>query len=486
MDEQSLKDEIFQINRNYFKPRSVIPEQSTGHYFCSCTLCETQRKSHPSSNKKIQAKEDYANYEGQEQSFTWLLHQLGKSSNDQPLKINIPETIVFRRSRPVFVIQQKQDRSLKLTSSSQKLKLQDLKKLISSASKQRKREDFAGHRISRIDSGYSKDVALVKYMHRDYDNESDFIHPSFEEGALKVMTELEFADLMIERPGSSIWKKICYIQSVVKCRHGLGEGFILTYYSHDANDAEALLELQKAGMADCESHEFSLINDVHRYAEFVCRKIAYVLAVNCQLELLRFCPEFAVDDNGKTWLVSASRISVKKIEITEKDQEVVFKKVELRSAESKERLNEELQAGFNEIRAPHQARMLEEMNRHYLELKNKMGIDEIFRQKPKDPKSNEAFCKLRPFSPYSIYQLIDPESLRRIEEMQKDRKKQRRIKISSRPFSRNFIEEKSRVLWTSGSKATASTRNLKTSSRYSQHLKSWLTPKKSASDLSLL
>lgn len=488
MDEQSLKDEINQINRNYFKPRGLMPEQTSGHYFCTCRVCESQRKLQPSHVFKNQAKEDYANYEGQEQSFTWLIHQLGKASNENSIRINIPETIVFKRSRPLFLLQQKVDRTLKFTTNSHKLKLQDLKKLISSMSKQRKREDFAGHRISRIETGYSKDVALVKYMHRDFDNECDFIHPAYEEGALRVMTETEFADLMIERAGSSVWKKICYIQAVVKCKHGIGEGFSTTYYSHDANDTDAILELQKAGREDNEAYELSLINDVHRYAEFVCRKIAYVLAVNFQLELLRFCPEFVVDDNGKLWLASAGRISVKKIEINDKDQEVIFKKVELRSAESKDRLNEELQAGFNEIKAPHQARMLEEMNKHYIDLKTRMGIDEVFRQKPKDPKSSDAFSRLRPFSPYTIYQLIDPESLKRIEDLQKTHKKKLiRVKASARPFSRNLTEDKSKILWTSSSKATvASTRNLKTSSRFSQHLKSWLTPKKCNSMISLL
>lgn len=442
MDDQQIKDEIFNLNKNHYKPKPVDPEATKSSYFCTCSICNSQHKSRLSFQTQNRAKEDYANYEGQEQSFTWLLSQLSKASKESAIKINIPETVIFRKSRPILLLQQKQDRSLKMTSSSSKLKLAVLKKLIVSASKSRKREDCYGHRSSKIDN-YGKDVALVKYMHRDYNNESEFIHPFYEEGALRVMNENEFGDFMLERPGSLIWKKICYIQGVVKCRQGMGETFVTTYYSHDANDTKAIIELQKAGKDDNENFELSVMNNPHRFAKLICRRIAYVLAVNSQLELLRIEPEFTVDDNGKIWLISARRISVKKIEINDKDQEVIFKKVELRSAESKDRLNEELQAGFNEVKAPHQVRMLREMNKHYTNLKNKLGIDELFKQKPKDPKSNEVFSQLRPFSPYCIYDLIDPESLKKIENLR--RKKIIKIKSTSRGLSRVSTEERSRV-----------------------------------------
>lgn len=482
MDDQ-IKDEIFNLNKILHKPKTVDPEVTKSSYFCACSICESQRKTQSPSQIQNKAKEDYANYEGQEQSFTWLLHQLGKASKDNTIKINIPETVVFRKSRPMFLLQQKQDRSLKLTSSQSKLKLTTLKKLICSASRVRKSEDYFGHRGSKIEN-YSKDVAIVKYMHRDYDNECEFIHPFYEEGAFRVMNDNEFGDLMAERSGSSMWKKICYMQGVVKCRQGMGETFVCTYYSHDANDAEAIIELQNAGKDENELFEQAVMNNIHRYAKFICRRIAYTLAVNSQLELLRIQPEFTLDDNGKIWLISAQRISVKKIELSDKGQEVIFKKVELRSAESKDRLNEELQAGHNEVKAPHQIRMLREMSKHYIDLKSKLGIDELFKQKPKDPKSNEVFSQLRPFSPYNIYDLIDPESLKKIESSQK--KKHKRIRFTPRGLSRVSTEEKSRIVWSAQTKASVgSTRNIRTSSRFSQHLKSWITPRNTNSALSL-
>jgi hypothetical protein len=482
MEEQLIREDFSSISNNIFRFSQKHAEPTTGHFFCSCSVCELQRKGLKSEDTAIQSKEDFANHEGREKSFTWLLKEVGKASKDNIIKINIPETIVFRKSKPSFLLQQKADRALKLTTSVQKLKIAELRKMFSAIARQRKREEFPAYRPARPET-YGKEVALVRYMYRDFDNELPFIPASYEHGALRVMQDSEFSDLMLERAGSSVWRRISYIQSVVKCKAGINETFVWTYYSHDANDQKAILELQQAGKDDNEVLENSLMSNLPAYAAFVSKRIAYLLAVYSQQELLRFSPEFIIDDNGKVWLTYATRISVKQIEVSTADQDILFKRVELRNVESKERLNEELQTGFHEAKAPHQLRMLTEMSKHYGDLKERIGINELMREKPRDPVSNDAFAKLRPFSPYSFYELIDPESRKRILQRQTTRKKKvTRVEPFVRPFTREKGEQINENPWKIGKLAGESARSgVKTSSRFSEHLKEWIRPSKSVS-----
>lgn len=471
MDDQAYKEDFNSLNK--VKQKQKPSDESYGNYYCTCSVCALQTKEIPSTSSSIQSKEDYANYEGKEKSFAWLLKELGKSTKDNSFKLNIPETVVFRKSKPAFMVYQRPDRTLKMTTSANKLKLSEIKNLFSTLARQRKRDENSGVRSTRIEI-YGKESALVRYMLRDFDNESAFIPPSYENGALRVMSESEFAELMAERAGSPMWKKINYIQSILKCRTGISETYVTTYYSHDANDTKAIFSLQQAGKEDNESFEASLSSNIHNYCNFICKRIAYILAIHSQQELLRFCPEFIIDDNAKVWLVYATKISVKEIEINNKLQEVFFKRVELRNVDSKERLNEELQSGFNEPRAPHQFRMLSEMTKHYGDIKNQIGINKIFQVKPKDSFSSLAFAKLRPFTPYSFEDLMNSDK----KVIKKTKKKPKNIesKFIKRSYSKINIENKSNLHIFHIQSIAHSSRNIpKTSSRFSKHLVSWLS-----------
>ena len=479
MEDQLYKEDFTHFDKAHFESKKKPSDQSSGNYFCKCSICDLQRKDTIHQDPAIKAKEDYANYEGKEKSFTWLLKELGKASKENSIKLNIPETVVFKKGKPSFLIFQRADRTLKLTTSAQKLKLVEIKKMFSSLARNRKREEFPVMKPARPEA-YGKEVALVRYLLRDFDSETGFVPPSYENGALRVMVDIEFSDLMLERAGSPMWKKISYIQSVVKCKMGIGETYVNTYYSHDANDGNAIFELQRAGKDDNEGYEAQIATNIQQYCIFMCRRIAYLLAVHSQKELLRFSPELIIDDNGKIWLVYATRISVKDIEINYNHQEVLFKRVELRNVESKERLNDELNSGATDPKALHQVRMLGEMSRHYTGIKNKMGIDSLFRDKPRDALSSMAFSKLRPFTPYSLYDLIDPEALKKIEEQKfLHKSKSKRMKVIARATSKQNLEQASKPQWSVRKSQVSSARTLnRSSSRFSEHLKSWLTPVK--------
>lgn len=87
---------------------------------------------------------------------------------------------------------------------------------------------------------------------------------------------------------------------MIKCKAGIGETLVVTYYSHEANDRDAILALQKAGQDDDETYEDRLAEtDPTGYCLFMCRRIAYFLATYSQHEILRLKAEFMKDDNGK-------------------------------------------------------------------------------------------------------------------------------------------------------------------------------------------
>jgi hypothetical protein len=92
-----------------------------------------------------------------------------------------------------------------------------------------------------------KEIVLMRHTHNDADN--DDLTVTDEEGPLRVMNEKDFFDLMMyQRSGSTIWRKIVYMQSVVKSRMGIGESYIINYVSHIRTDKQAVERLKSAGM----------------------------------------------------------------------------------------------------------------------------------------------------------------------------------------------------------------------------------------------
>lgn len=407
MDSELYKEEISNLRKQVlFRPEKDLPKHTSNNLACSCSICDTQRRLKFDPINIIDEKEEFANFEGQGFSFTSLLQELGKAANEHSLKINIPETVVFLKSRPIFMISQRPDRSLKMTTSGKLLTLNELRKLFPTVARLRKKVEENVQIKQGFPESQGKEVALVKYMQRDFDNEMENINPWNEDGALRVLQESEFIDLFAERAGSYIWKKISYIQGVVKSKTGLNGSFFITYYSHTKNDRPAILELEKAGKADDEVFERTLMLDQNKYAEFLSKKIAYVLAVYSQIEILRFSPEFIKDENGKIWFFCASRIAVRRIDYLE--PEAYFKRVQLRTAEKKETLNEEIQYNTYEPNEPHQVRMKSEMVQFYDKIKYRTGVTEVLKEKIPDSRSNEAFRQLRPYSPFVFSQIMNP------------------------------------------------------------------------------
>ena len=469
MENHGFQAEIHTI-KNLFKPRTKVPKNNSEHLACVCSVCIAQQKRKIDvSAEELRAKEDFANFSGDEKSFNWLLEQIGKASNETCLKINIPETVVFLKGQPAFMIVQKFDRSIRMVTEKNKLGLSEIRKMIPTAVRLRRKEDPTKDpkelkepkeykdRI-KSDTG-TKEMALVKFLNRPMD---DF---SRDEGSLRVLSENDFLNLMSERAGSLIWKKVSYMQGCVKTKTGLNGSFVLNYYAHIENDSKAIQSLQNAGDLHDDNYENNL--DEKALAEFISRKIAYALAIYCQYEVLRFCPEFIKDENGKLWLISANRISVREIDTT--DYEFTYKKVELRSAEKKEQLNDQL-AGYVDLSAVHKSRMNSFMSNYYSKLKSRLDMDKHLKDKPKDMTSDEIFKQLRPYSKLSFTQITNPESQKSLESLSQTVRKVN----PGRKVSNNFTLTQDYRL----SKTSRSSIRQRSTSRLDPKLKTWLTPVK--------
>ena len=183
----------------------------------------------------------------------------------------------------------------------------------------------------------------------------------------------------------------------------------MTYYSHDSSDKQAVQDLQHAGESQDDSEENNYFDRPQQYCLLLCRRIAYFLASHCQFEVLRMKGEFMRDDNGKIWLTWASRISVRPIQIKQTQGEILFKRVGLISADSKQKLIEDLDMVTNpKLESPEAERLAKYMNEHYEEIKANTGVNKLFEKEPPDYKTNEAFARLRPMTPYTLEELLDP------------------------------------------------------------------------------
>ena len=394
-------------------------KKASSPFSCLCSVCRKQASGiQLNALNPLAEKDEIANYEGQERSYSWVLEQIGEVSTRTVIKLPVPDICVFRRGKVAFLLQTTRDRSLRMTTSGEKLSLHNIQKLFTKIVKERKKEDYGSVRGTRkvasaapssIESGLNKETAVARYLMRDKTND-DGMQAKDEEGPLRFLSSNEFFQLIFDkRLGDPYWKTISYIQTVVKCRYGVGETLEVTYYSHDSTDKQALQALQDAGEIQGEEEETLVLENPQEYCMLLCRRIAYFLASHCQCELLRFKGEFMKDDNGKIWLTWASHISVRAIQLKQTQGEILFKRVGLITPEGKQKLVEDLDSSqIPKIESPIAERLAVYMQNHYEEIKANTGVNKLFEKEPPDYKTNAAFARLRPMTPYTLEELLDP------------------------------------------------------------------------------
>jgi hypothetical protein len=402
-----LLEEVQTVTHTARTRRQEANEEGPCKFCCKCSVCKTAAIEKLEELKDPNAeKDDIANYEGSEQSFTWLLKQLGEASAENLIKLNIPDTITYKRGKAEFILQPVKDFQLKYSNKDEKLRKEDIMKNFNNIVRLRKRDDLSSSIRTGKPDVYGKEVALVRYYVKGKDNETAGSSKD-EEGPLRVLMENEFFELMFERMGSPIWRQIAYMQTVIKTRTGVGEVRLVNYYSHDTKDTSAIEELQRAGQAESNEDEL-MVESEAEYCHLICRRVAYFLATYSKVELLRMRAEFMRDDNGRVWLMYATKIAVKKIDLdAESDENVLFRRVNLESDENKARVESEILVRTVEpSESVRSLRLSRLMKQHYEEVKETIGVNKLFEPEQPDYISNKAFARLRPMSPYSMEELL--------------------------------------------------------------------------------
>jgi len=170
---------------------------------------------------------------------------------------------------------------------------------------------------------YGKETILLRYTSDESKENDDKMMPKHEEGPLRVMLEDEFRKEFVDAPNRALLKNIVYVQTCVKIKHGIGESIIETYYSHLHTDTSAIEKLKAAGnQTNLEEEEYLMNTDPKEYCMMVCRRIAYFFAIFMKLELLRIQAEFLKDDNGKIWLIHATQIAMREINVPDLEDEI--------------------------------------------------------------------------------------------------------------------------------------------------------------------
>mmetsp|Transcript_19291 Transcript_19291/g.35458 ORF Transcript_19291/g.35458 Transcript_19291/m.35458 type:complete len:494 (-) Transcript_19291:35-1516(-) len=372
---------------------------------CPCPLCKIELAS-PNSNTD----EVFQAVQGaEEKSFTWLLQQLAEASEYKDILLPIPETVVFKKSRPAFLLQLTKDMFLRSNLVVDKIRKEDIIRNFTNIVRARKRDESSMTPLGKYGkslnksipisdytptTAYGKEIAVIRNFTKGHDNEDLNLKPEDEEGPLRVTLESEFFEMMFERGGSAFWRSLVYIQTVVRSKVGLNEAIFLTFDSRQR-------------VIKVEGSENRLMRkQPEEYCRLMMRRVADVLKEYANTELLRMECEFMKDDNGQIWLHYVRKIFVKPF------PRIIVQPEEVERKEVKEPTNQAISsliAGPDpDIQEnPNISRIHSIMQGLFEDVKSKSGIEVVLKEKPKDVQTISAFAKLRPRCKYSFDEILN-------------------------------------------------------------------------------
>lgn len=276
-------------------------------FSCECSVCQKQiRGKIGLQNLKLHSLKPSNESSGTRRRFTWLLAELGLHSLSHDIAIPTPEILVFNRCRPQYLLQSS-NHLLKYIISGEKLRLTEILKSYTKIVRNRKKEERPGFKVNE---SYGKEIALLRYTLNNKDNENLDETPELENGPLRVLSEKEFFDFMYERVGSSLWKNIIYIQTVVKCRNGIGNILTVSYSSAKPMNIE---DFKSSLIAD-KDEQIMHINPTS-YCELLCKRIDALLHFYSHQEILYMQAEFSQDDLGKIWLTYITELYTQHVDM---------------------------------------------------------------------------------------------------------------------------------------------------------------------------
>lgn len=271
------------------------------NFSCNCSICKFQTNS-KQLYKEFQC-ESQKSKKPTRKGFTYFLEKLGEISLKCVIKLKIPDSTVYSSGKALFSLQNSTNHSLKYITSPERLTVHDVIKSISNTSKTRKREELSLNSNKLVASGtlidLSKEVAFLRFMNQNCYNDFSDITAENEEGAIRVMSDSEFIGLLWKRPSNIFWKQLSYIQSVLKCKNGVGESFV-EFFQWKRGETVSEEELKEENFVEGEKD----------YARCIFNKIHFWFKKYLNLYLLEIQAEFVRDDNGTIWLVYATNILV--------------------------------------------------------------------------------------------------------------------------------------------------------------------------------
>lgn len=418
MEDPDYKTLVGLFNQNIiaadsgFDKKNLKRSEPAGLIFgCSCEICESEAKSR--FNKKLGCRVLQKSDLKKSRGFTWFLEKIGIISCEVYLKLNIPDVAVFKKGRAAFFLQHQRDRTIKYVTTSERLNNQEIIKTLTNIVRIRKKEEFI-YKTGKIRSSnagveYGKETACLRYMSRHRDNDLEDVFNDDEMGALKVMNENEFTGLMWQRSGSTIWKTICYIQSTLKCKKGIGESFVHSYSFVDVDPTEII----KAGNEENEeTEEILFVENRNKYCEYIFKKIYYLFEKYLKIIILHIKGEFLKDDNNRIWLIHASNIIAEDAPAEEDTEVKEIKPIKVHyegdfllshlAFVAKQPKNWRIEK-FSNI-----------MNNECDRIIQNSKILDIFKPSEPDIQTTKAFEKLRKFTPYKLEDLLDNKKVKKL------------------------------------------------------------------------
>lgn len=419
-------DITFEESKSFNKNDLKRSEPAVVLYRCSCTICYLQAK----NKLNLHSHKNFNNQNSlmlkQRKGFTWLLEKIGEITSENICKLNIPDTAVFRKGKVAFLLQHQRDRSLKCVNSGERITNQEIIKNITNIVRNRKKEETS-YRTGKFRPSsaaiyeYGRETACLKFMSKGKDNDIEEILSSDEDGAMRVMVESEFTELMWQRPGSGFWKTLAYIQSVLKCRNGIGESFVHEYNFTNVDSNEVI----KAGLEDNEENEEIIyLQGKPKYCEYIFMRLYYFFEKYLNLMLVYIKAEFLRDDNNRIWLINASDIDCVPIAKVEETGSVVLPPSPIKLDE--DQLLNHLAHTARQPKNHRTETFSKIMNQECEKMIDASKIMDVFKPAEPDLISTAAFSKLRRFTPYNLEELLNAEKAKSLLKVYTENKKQKR------------------------------------------------------------
>jgi hypothetical protein len=426
---------------------------------CSCAMCQLKEAQTKRSALKIPfIKEMDEDSDSQNQDFPFLLKKLlPVKNNAKSLKLLIPDTVVFQNGEPIFIIYNSRDQYVRSVRQKERLTLTEIKKFLQERRKTKdihnnlynettitiknklnNRGEEGAHEQSRdrasskddsfIDGDWREPVEDVKVLNPKKKREmkriveqsnatKDAVLIHYKDDSIQVLSELDFSYFMIKRKIEAIWKEITYMQLSIKLASS--HSYLIRVEYALEKDSSHLL-YQKAldyvlylkddqlnevhGFAEATEEDYyeeSLKNkNMYEYCQYSLYKVVHYIEAFTGTKICKMVAEFGLEQaTNLVYLVNANKISFKE---TKKDY--VLRKIYLSDAETRERINNDLNGSKKSFKNEILTAFQEFMVKTYGHVKATSKITEVENKDiySDDSDTDKAFKEINPKAPFNL------------------------------------------------------------------------------------